>query len=69
MCVLQIGVIGDIGGRTFVQAVRRAMRFCMSNNLAEAFNMIGSKQKRAFGGTQLFKIVYSRYLFIHSVIL
>ena len=55
---VQVGVLGDIGGHTVDDMVRRTMQFVMKNQLAMEFNIFGRNGKTAFGTSALFNIIY-----------
>jgi hypothetical protein len=53
----EVSVIGDIGGRTMDETVRRCMQYLMTNNLALHFNVYGRHGKRPFGKLKLFNVL------------
>ena len=60
MCIayVQISVLGDLGGRTIDEFVRRAMGSVMNNNLTRQFSIYGRNGKRALGTSSLFTVIY-----------
>ena len=58
-----MNVLGEIGGRNIDECVKRIMKFIISDTLATNLNMSGRNNKKGFGPTNLFEIVYSKYFF------
>ena len=56
-----MAVIGDIGGVTIDDAVRRVMKFCMTNDVALQFNLFGRQGKKALNKTNLYTVIVSEY--------
>lgn len=56
-----MNVLGEIGGRNIDECVKRVVKFIMSDTLATKLNMSGRINKKAFGPTNLFETVYSKY--------
>ena len=61
ICIFQVLVLGDIGGRNLEETTKRTLKFVMSNTLALRFNLMGRNEKRAFETTALFTAVYQKF--------
>ncbi|KAK7168263.1 hypothetical protein R3I94_002345 [Phoxinus phoxinus] len=53
-----VGVVAEIGGRTFDEATRRMMAFLLDHSLSREYNFVGRHGKREFRGLKLFEVVY-----------
>jgi len=61
LCVFQTAVLGDLGGRTLDETVRRMMQYLLDTDLALQFNVFGRHRKRAFGTSTLFTVVFRTF--------
>ena len=61
--ILQVVYLGDKGGSTVAECVRRIMNSTMRSRLGQVFNMNGAQRhgKEGFKPTKVFDIVYSKY--------
>ncbi|CAG5986484.1 unnamed protein product, partial [Menidia menidia] len=53
-----VAMVAEIGGASLDDAIRRAMRFLMSHELAVQFNLFGRHGKHQFRDLRLFDVVY-----------
>ncbi|XP_073727081.1 uncharacterized protein [Misgurnus anguillicaudatus] len=53
-----VSVLGDIGGRSLDECVRRTMAFLMTNDLARQLNLTGRHGKRSFRSLRLFDTLH-----------
>jgi hypothetical protein len=56
-----VAFLGDVGGRTLEEIVRRIMPRIMVNDLSLQFNMDGLRGKFGFAKSNLFDVVFSEY--------
>lgn len=62
MVVFQVCVLGDLGGRTVDEAIKRMMKFLITNDVTMMCNFSGRHGKKPFGSSQLFDVVYSTFV-------
>ena len=62
-------MLGDLGGRTLDETVRRILQYVFNTELALQFSVFGRHGKRAFGTSSLFSVVFRTFCCLILVIL